>query len=182
MRRRCLAVRSHKGAWWFHTVASSSLKQRCLVAMEHLPFPRKPTTFSPCPQTADAVPQALLGAPAPPSSSRSVPSFTTSPAWHHLGPCPAACWRTEGGWQGLQSPPSPQPTSRAPRQPHRGSRRRSDQAAHPFPLLAVRHPSSGRMTLPLPKLAAFFLLLSPLPSSFWLSDELYAKSICSCLP
>lgn len=81
-----------------------------------------------------------------------------------------------------RAPPGPQPTSRAPRQPQRGSRRRGDQAAHPFPLLAVRHPSSGRMTLPLPKLAAFFLLLSPLPSSFWLSDELYAKSICSCLP
>lgn len=178
MRRRWLAVRSHKGAQWFHTEPQAEVSGGHGAA----PLPQETHNIFPHVfKTADAVPQALSGGPAPPSSVRLVPSFTTSLAWHHLGHCPAACWRTEGGWQGLQSPPGPQPTSRAPRQPHRGSRRRGDQAARPFPLLAVQHPS-GRMTLPLPKLAAFFLLLSPLPSSFWLSDELYAKSICSCLP
>lgn len=91
-----------------------------------------------------------------------------------------------GGGRGrLAGPTEPlglQSTTRPRRRPRGGSRRCGDEAGPPFPLLAVQHPS-GRMTLPLPKLAAFFpSLLSFPPPPFWLSDELYAKSICSCLP
>lgn len=72
----------------------------------------------------------------------------------------------EGCWKGRESSPGLRTgaTTKSPRWHRQGSSRRcGDQPDPPFPHLPVQHPSV-RMTLPLPKLAAFFLL--PPPSLF----------------